>query len=219
MKVSAFERFAGLCAILAAVSGLLYSVAFVIIARSAPALAGLLTALFLMAGGLLSVPALLGLYLRLRAAEGGFALLALGLGLVGALGAAIHGGYDLANAINAPVINAASEANLPNQVDPRGLLTFGVAGLSVLVFGWLMGQGAGFSRSLGLLGYALGVLLVVIYLGRLIVLQPTNPVLLIPALLVGFILNPVWYVWLGLSLLRGAEAAQAAPASTVRARG
>ncbi len=204
MKVSAFERFAGLCAILAALSGLLYSVSFIIIARGAPALGGLLSALFLMAGGLLSVAALLGLYLRLRAAEAGFALLALGLGLAGSLGAAIHGGYDLANAINAPVINAASEANLPNQVDPRGLLTFGVAGLSVLIFAWLMGQGGGFNRSLGLLGYALGILLIVIYLGRLIVLQATNPLLLIPALLVGFILNPVWYLWLGLGLLRGA---------------
>jgi hypothetical protein len=217
MKVSAFERFAGLCAILAALSGLLYSVSFIIIARRAPALGGLLSALFLMAGGLLSAPALLGLYLRLRAAEAGFALFALGLGLAGALGAAIHGGYDLANAINAPVINAASEANLPSQVDPRGLLTFGIAGLSVLIFAWLIGQGAGFSRSLGLLGYALGLLLVVVYLGRLIVLQPTNPLLLIPALLVGFILNPVWYLWLGLGLLRGAEAAQSMPAGAAGA--
>ena len=217
MKVSAFERFAGLCASLAALSGLLYSVSFIIVARSAPALGGLLSALFLMAGGLLSVPALLGLYQRLRAADGGFALFTLGLGLAGALGAAIHGGYDLANAINAPVANAAAEANLPNQVDPRGLLTFGVAGISVFIFGWLMGQGGGFSRTLGMLGYVLGVLLVVIYLGRLIVLQPTHPVLLIPALLVGFIVNPLWYVWLGLGLLRGAEAAQAMPARAARA--
>ena len=171
-----------------------------------------------MAGGLLSAPALLGLYLRLRGTESGFALFALGLGLAGALGAAVHGGYDLANAINAPVINAAAEANLPNQVDPRGLLTFGLAGLSVLIFAWLIGQGGGFSRSLGLLGYALGALLIIIYLARLIVLQPTNPVLLIPALLVGFILNPAWYLWLGLSLLRGAQAAQAMPGTAARAR-
>jgi hypothetical protein len=218
MKVSAFERFAGLCAILAALSGLLYSVSFIIIARSAPALGGLLSALFLMAGGLLSVPALLGLYFRLRAADAGFALLALGLGLAGGLGAAIHGGYDLANAINAPVSNAA-DAGLANPVDPRGLLTFGVAGVSVLILAWLIGQGGGFSRSLGLLGYALGALLIIIYLARLIVLQPTNPILLIPALLVGFILNPVWYFWVGLGLLRGAQAAQAMPGTAARARG
>jgi hypothetical protein len=218
MKVSAFERFAGLCAILAALSGLLYSVSFIIIARSAPALGGLLSALFLMAGGLLSVPALLGLYFRLRAADAGFALLALGLGLAAALGAAIHGGYDLANAINAPVSNAAADSGLPNPVDPRGLLTFGVAGVSMLFLGWLMGQGGGFSRSLGLVGYALGALLIIIYLARLIVLQPTNPVLLIPALLVGFILNPVWYLWMGLGLLRGAQAAQAMPGTAARAR-
>lgn len=49
------------------------------------------------------------------AVEAGFALFGLGLGLAGALGAAIHGGYDLANAINAPVANAAAAANLPSH--------------------------------------------------------------------------------------------------------
>ena len=204
MKTTAFERFAGTCAILAGVSGFIYSVSFIVIARSAPATGGLLSALFLALGGLLSVGALVGLYQRLHAAEPGFALLALGLGLAGALGAAVHGGYDLANAINPPLENAAAAANLPSQIDPRGMLAFGVAGLAILLFAWLMGQG-GFSRSQSLLGYVLAVLLVWIYLARLIVQTPTNPVLLVPVLLVGFILNPAWYIWLGLSLRQEAR--------------
>ncbi len=206
MKVTAFERFAGLCAILAGLSGFLYSVSFIVIARSAPATGGFLSALFLVLSGLLAAGALTGLYQRLQPAEPGFALLALGLGLAGALGAAVHGGYDLSNALNPPLDNAAAAANLPSQIDPRGLLTFGVAGLALFFFAWLMAQG-GFSRGQSLLGYALAVLLVVIYLARLIVQQPTNPVLLVPVLLVGFILNPVWYIWLGLSLWRAAQRA------------
>ncbi len=206
MKVTAFDRFAGLCAILAGVCGFLYSVAFVVVARQSASLGALLSALFLAFSGLLALAALVGLYQRLHGADEGFALLALGLGLAGALGAAVHGGYDLANAINPPLANDAAAANLPSQIDPRGLLTFGVAGLALFFFAWLMSQG-GFSRGLSLLGYLQAALLVVIYLARLIVLQPTNPILLAPVLLVGFILNPVFYIWLGASLWQEARQA------------
>jgi len=37
----------------------------------------------------------------------------------------------------------------------------------------------------------------------LIVFDPTKPVILVPALLNGFLINPIFYVWLGLALLRG----------------
>lgn len=43
----------------------------------------------------------------------------------------------------------------------------------------------------------------VLYLGRLIVLTPTSLLILVPALLTGFVVNPAWYIWLGLVLLRG----------------
>jgi hypothetical protein len=44
------------------------------------------------------------------------------------------------------------------------------------------------------------VLLIVLYLGRLIALDPTNLVILVPALLNGFLINPGWYIWLGAAL-------------------
>jgi hypothetical protein len=111
--------------------------------------------------GLLAAAALVGLNERLRGAGEGFAL----LGLAGALGAAVHGGYDLANAINPSLADTASAANQPSQIDPRGLLTFGVAGLASFFFARLMGQ-AGFSGELSLLGGVLAALRVVIYLAR-----------------------------------------------------
>jgi hypothetical protein len=46
------------------------------------------------------------------------------------------------------------------------------------------------------------VLLVVLCLGRLLILDPANLLIVIPALLTGFLLNPLWYVWLGDWLLR-----------------
>jgi hypothetical protein len=49
------------------------------------------------------------------------------------------------------------------------------------------------------------VLLNIIYLGRLIILDATSLVIVIPALLTGFIVNPLWYLWLGMQLRRQAS--------------
>src|ERR1041385_7127650 len=111
-----FLRAASVAAVLAGVVGLLYSVSFVVVARAAPGVGGGLAAAFLLLGALLGSAALIGLY-RTFAEVGGFATWALALGLAGALAAATHGGYDLANAFHPPggVTKAAS------QTDPRGL--------------------------------------------------------------------------------------------------
>ncbi len=82
------------------------------------------------------------------------------------------------------------------------MLTFGVAGIALFVVAWLIGRGGRFPRGLGYLAYVSSVLLVALYLGRLIVLDPTNPVILVPALLSGFLIYPIFYLWLGLALLR-----------------
>ncbi len=193
MKTS-FEKFAGWTAILAGVSGFLYSIAFIVLQNN------LLSALFLLVGGLFSASALTALYQRLRGAESGFALLGLLLTLSAALGSAIHGGYDLANALHPP---ASLNADLPNPIDPRGLLTFGVAGLGLFLLSWLMTQEIRFPKGLAYLGILSAILMIILYLGRLVILQATSLVIVIPALLEGFIVNPVWYIWLGLTLIRG----------------
>lgn len=92
--------------------------------------------------------------------------------------------------------------DLPNAVDPRGLLTFGVAGLALFVIAWLIVRGGRLPVGLGYLGYLSAALLVATYLGRLILLDPNHPALLAPAALEGLIVNPLWYAWLGLALYR-----------------
>jgi hypothetical protein len=190
---SSFEKFAGWSGILAGVSGLLYSIAFIVLQNN------LLSALFLMLGGLFSTAALTGLYQHLRATDSGFALLGLLLSLSAALGSAIHGGYDLANALHPP---ASVNVDLPNPIDPRGLLTFGIAGIGIFLFSRLMNQESKFSKALVYLGILSSILMIMLYLGRLIILQATSLVIVIPALLEGFIVNPIWYIWLGLTLMR-----------------
>ncbi|MGH3085744.1 MAG: hypothetical protein ACRDSJ_00320 [Rubrobacteraceae bacterium] len=170
-NTSAFERFAGGCAILAGASGFSYAVSFVILQNT------LLSGLFLMLGGLLGTAVLAAVYERLKETDASFALLALVFGVAGAFGAAAHGGYDLANAVNPPV----SIPDLPNPVDPRGLLTFG-ASIALFLVGWLIVRGGRFPKGLGYLAFLSAIL--------------------VPALLNGFLVNPVLYTWLGVSFFR-----------------
>jgi hypothetical protein len=209
MKSVSYERFGGLCAIIAGAGGLGYSISFVIISRSAPDVSNVLSPLFLLLGGLLASAVMLALYQRLRETEATFALWAALLGVVAALGSTIHGGYDLGNAINPPSLSSGLQTqlnNLPSQIDPRGLLTFGVSGIAFLIIAWLIVRGGQLPKALGYLGSLLGVLLILVYLGRLIILSPSNPALLGAAGLTGFIVSPLWYIWLGVTLWRGQSA-------------
>ncbi|HYP38858.1 MAG TPA: hypothetical protein VEX13_00720 [Chloroflexia bacterium] len=196
---ASFDRFAGMCAILGGVAGLLYSVSFVIISRTSPDLGVTLYSLFLLLGGLLNTAVLVALYHRLRDTSQPFAMWGVALGVAAAVGSIIHGGYDLANAINPP---ANFNLDLPSQIDPRGLLTFGVAGISIFVLSGLITRNEDFPKALGFLGYAVAAMLLIIYIGRLVILDATNPAIVVPALLTGFLLNPAWYIWVGMVLLR-----------------
>jgi hypothetical protein len=188
-----FDRIASLCALLAGLGSLVYALAFLLLRNSG------LSALVLLLVGLLSATALVAVYLRLRETEAAFALWAFLLSLTGSLGAAIHGGGDLALALH-PVPSASA---LPNPIDPRGLLSFGITGLGVGLLAWLVVHGGPFSPRLGYLGFVSAFLLLILYLGQLIVLDATSPIVMVPAVLSGFVANPAWYIWLGLELWRG----------------
>jgi hypothetical protein len=58
-------------------------------------------------------------------------------------------------------------------------------------------QSAPFERFAGVCAVLAGIA------GFLYAVAPTNPVILVPALLNGFLVNPALYTWLGLALLRG----------------
>lgn len=183
-----FKKDAYISAYLAGLSWLAYAYYFVIVKDPT------LSSLFLTLDGLLAVKVFIALYQMLKETDEGFALTFTVLGVAGALATAVHGGFDLANAIN-PATGLNS--SLPSQVDPRGLMAFGITGLAVLKASWLMGKSHQFFKNLKLWGLLSGILLIIIYLGRLIVLDPASPVLKYSILIEGFIVNPVWYLWLG----------------------
>jgi hypothetical protein len=194
-----FDRFAGTCAIALAAGGIAYSGAFVVYlkADSRPALFA--ASLLLAGSGIISTVIAIAIYEHVRGAGGPIALWGLVLGLLSAAGATIHGAYDLANVINPPD----NIPQHPNAVDPRGLLTFGIAAASVAVFSWLISEGGtDLPKRLGRLGYLAAALLAIVYLGRLIILDADNLILLGSAAIAGLVVVPWWYVWLGMTLRR-----------------
>jgi hypothetical protein len=173
--------------------------------------------LFLVLGGLLALPVFVALHERLRAVDAGFALLAVLLGLGASFGTAVHGGTALADGINEPTVvevvateTAAAEEDddgvtRPNEADPRGLATFGLTALAVLLFAWLAQRSGSLPPWVVWIGVALGVLLILTYLARLIVYDADDFLVRAPAGLAGFIANPLWYVGIGLALLPGRD--------------
>ena len=200
----AYERDAGSAAIVAGIAGIVYSVAFLggVVAGWAPQLGIVVASVALMLGAVLSVAVLLAVYHRLGGDDAAVGLFGLILVVVGAAGSLAHGGYDLANAIHPPLTDVLGDAQLPNPVDPRGLLTFGASGLGLLVLALLARRAGTLPRGLATLGAVVGLLLVVVYLGRLIILTPTNPIVAAAAGLTGLVLSPAFYLWLGTELRR-----------------
>jgi multidrug efflux pump subunit AcrB len=199
-----YERAAGAAAILAGIGAVVYSIAFLggVVGEYAVELGTMVAAIALLVGGLLSVMVLVVLYRRLLDAAPAVALLGLALVAIGAAGTIVHGGYDLANAINPPTSDVLGDAGVPHPMDPRGLLTFGMSGLGLFVLTWQSRRSGTLPSNLATVGMLVGILLIVIYLGRLIILTPTNPLVAIPAAATGFLLSPAFYIWLGLELRR-----------------
>lgn len=205
MPVS-FERFAGWAAIAVAIGGFAYSLSFVIFLHNGSNTAATLADLLLMFGGFVVTAVLIAVFRRIQETDVGFALWAVLLGIAGAVGSALHGGFDLAVQARNP---AGTVSNLTaNPTDPRGLATFALTGIALLLISWLIVAGGRLPKGLGYLGILGGVLLVVVYVGRLTIFNPKNPFLLTIAVLSGFIVNPAWFAWLGRTLLAGGPTAR-----------
>jgi hypothetical protein len=207
--VDAFERFAGVCSLAVAFGALAFAAIFAVIvggsSQGKPFFA------LLLGGAILIIPVIVAIFRRLRESDEGLALTALALGLLGALGGILHGGYELA-ALQTP----SSVTYYPGpEAVTKGILRYGCAGLGLLLVGWLIARGARFPRPLGWVGVFGGALLVLIYFGRLYdFITPASHTSLIPPFLYGFVVHPIFYGALGVILWQdGASAAVARPPS------
>jgi hypothetical protein len=108
-------------------------------------------------------------------------------------------------AAEAPQREALQVVNrLPSQVDPAGLATFLVVGVVAFLFSWLILSTNALPRPLGYVGIFNAFILVVLYFASAGGLQR---LILISGGLTSVIVGPIWWIWLGLALLRAPEPA------------
>jgi hypothetical protein len=181
--------------------GFLYSVLFVIVVEREPRWAEVVTSLLLLGAALLSSVVFVALYGRLHLIDPLASLWVTLLGFAAAIGSAMHAGFDLGVLIKTP---EAFSTEVPNPTDPRGLATFALGGVAILLFSWLMSRSADFPETLIRVGYGAAALLLLTYVGRLIFVNPKNPLVAGAAVLAGFVFTPVWYAWTGALLQHGA---------------
>jgi hypothetical protein len=161
----------------------------------------LLPPLFLSLGGLLATAVVIALYARVRHAEPLFAAWALALGLFGQMGAAVHGAHWFAQ-VGTPGLSGPAGSHLPDPVDTLGFLAFGVVGISVFVFAWLIVRSGSLPRERGYLGYVLALALIVLILGVLCINNTSSLLILLPGAVANLLATPAWNIWLGLRFLR-----------------
>lgn len=194
-----FQRFAGTCAILVGFGGLAYGLLFGWIVYGAGRAVSITWLTLGLVGALLATAVSVALYYRLRETDRGFALLALLLGLVASVGQLENSALGLGNALTPEL------GGFPS--DPYGAFRFGVSGVALLIVGWLILRGGALPRGLGWLAVLGGALLVLVYLGRLTgLIDPATKITVLPPVLYGIVIHPVFYVWLGVELRRTAAA-------------
>ena len=190
---SSFDRYAGWLSILAGVTGIGYAVAFVVLKDAR------FSAIFLTLAPLLAVAGLVAVFERVREVDSGYATLALALGAFGSLAASTHGAYDLANVLH-PSAGVDAVKDLPFPTDPRGFGTFALTGMAVAILASLSRRTQAVPGWVGPFGLLLGLALVITWLARLIVLDATSLLVLLPALVSG-LLSPIFFLALGAWLL------------------
>lgn len=206
----AYRRFAGLAAFATATSGVVFTVTFAIAVREGGRWALWASSIALVTGGLLAIPVVIALAEQLGTREPQFARIGLAVGLLASAGTALHGAWD-----TAVLANPVGANDLPNYTDPRGFATFAMTALAFVVFGWLIVRGTEIPRIVGQLALLAAVLLLVVYFGRLIVLNPNRPVIKWVAVVSGLVVGPAFYVAYGRSLLsRAPRTATTVPAAT-----
>lgn len=201
---SRFERLAGFCALFVGLGALVYAILFITIVEGNDETEPWFT--ILLVGAIVTVPVMVALYYRLREFDQAAALTALVLGLFGALGGILHGGYELAVIVTPP-----AEGYYPGvESVTKGVLRYLVAGLALLLIAWLVWASVLLPRGIAVLAAVGGALLVFIYIGRLFdFITPGDYVSLIPPIVYGFVVHPLLYGWIGLTFLRRAKAPEA----------
>ena len=156
-----------------------------------------LASVSLLLSGLAGAIGMGGLYARLKGTGAPWLHLGLIVAGVACLASAAHGLGDIlaieewsdrwTTGIDAEQAAIRVAFDSPSPVDPRGLATFGLAGLVALLFAVVVRRE---HRRLGTIGLVLGVDLVVLFLATL---AGIDPLILLTGGAAALVLNPLWW--------------------------
>ncbi len=204
MNATSFSRFGGFLAAFVGLGGLVYGVLFAFIVKGTSV--EVLRAWFVLAilGGLAVTGVFVALYERLRKTDPSLALWALLLGVAAGLGQMLNASVALGYHVHV----TPPPGTFDGTPDPLGILRFGLNGVALFLAGLIMARDKDFPEALGYLALVGGALLVVMYVGRLVgFINPATKLTLIPPFVYGFVVHPLFYVWLARSLLQPSSAA------------
>ena len=189
-----FATVATAAGFVAAAAGLVYTVTFALVVQKGYHWAEWASSVALLVGALAALVVFVAAHRRFTGDEAEFGVLALVLGAIGSMAALTHAVFDiavLAKPANAP---PGTGTGVPFQMDPRGLGTFALTGVALALFGWLGFRAGVLAPGARLLAIAAGACLVIVFLGRLIVLNPKSNAVKPFAILAGLALAPATYV-------------------------
>lgn len=202
MNQTSFSRLGGFLAAFVGFGGLVYGILFALIVKGTSV--DVLRAWFVLAilGGLASSGVFVAMYERLRPTDASLALWAVLLGVAAGLGQTLNASA----ALGYHLFLTPPPGSFDGTPDPLGILRFGINGLALFLFGLIMIRDGRFLRTLGCLAVGAGILLVVSYVGRLGgFITPATRVTLIPPLLYGLVVHPVFYLGLARYLSRSSK--------------
>ncbi|MGH2694783.1 MAG: hypothetical protein ACRDJJ_08190, partial [Actinomycetota bacterium] len=178
---ASFYSLSGWLSFFVGLGGLVYGILFATIVEGASGAVvntWLLLAIF---GGLASSGLFVALYERLRDVSHSVAVWALLLGVTGAIGQMVNASVALGYVTEA---TPGPPGGFGGSPDPLGILRFGLNGVALFLFGWLLAKDRELPKALGYLAQLGGVLLVMMYAGRLAeIIDPAERITLIPPLL------------------------------------
>jgi hypothetical protein len=216
--MSSASRFGGISAIVVGALSILYAVFYLLIKPQAPALGSMGSAIILASSGFFTAAAYVALDARVRAAHPEQARWALILGAGASIATLLHGIYGalLFNAVSSaadPAVRATLMAmqQAPSPVNPGGLAAFGVVGVVGAAYSWLILRSGALPRALGYLGLVNAALLLTLFFANV---AGVTALVLLSGGLTSVIVGPIWWVMLGLRLLRDAQPAPRLQAAT-----
>jgi hypothetical protein len=193
-----FARIATAAAALAALAGLAYTVSFAAYVQKGYHWAQWASSVALVVGALALLVAGVGAYRHFRGDEPDLATVAFLLAEFGAFASALHAIYDIALLAKPD----AGGIGGPFPVDPRGFGTFALSGCGLALFGWLGGRTGALPSAVRMVALVAGACMVVVFVGRLAILNPKSNAVKPFALAAGLVLTPATLIGFARSFSR-----------------